>query len=600
MVKRLLDALVLGLALTLLASGSLAQNPTPPASPALSAFVDRTDIAINDVITLTIRTDASLGNTRPSLEGLNRDFEQVGGSSTRSTYTNNNGNIQSWNEFSISLRPRTTGTLTIPAFRVGTEVTNPITIRVGEASTDPVDSSDEIFMESSVSKSEIYVQEQLIYTIKIYYSIGFDQGAQLTSPQVGDAVVQQLGSDVNYQEVVDGIGYNVTERRFVIFPQSSGTLSIPPVYFTASVGRRSGINRFFNNRSQMREINLASEAHDVTVLPRPASFPANATWLPAAELTLEESWSGPLENVPVGEAVTRNIVLTATGLSSSLLPGITYASQPGLKFYGDQPVREDLANREGVIGKRSEGTAIVASDPGNYVLPEVRVPWWNTTANRLETATLPARTLTIPEPEGGEFVEPEVDFVPLSGSNAPAAPVQVASGGDAGNNLLWIGTTVGFACLWLFSTMMWLRSRREGVEAALVLPQAHAPQTADAKQKAAAAKSPDADVCLRVLHTACANNNLHDVRAALLKWGQASFNSGPMSLDQLAQRCGDAKLSEQVRALDSALYGNAKDGNGQGSFDNKALYEQVAALHKRGVNRDDGDRFALPPLYKTH
>ncbi|HEY0961090.1 MAG TPA: BatD family protein [Pseudomonadales bacterium] len=594
MVKRLLDALVLGLVLTLLAGGSLAQNSVAPSTPPLSAFVDRTDIAINDVITLTIRTDASLGNTRPSLDGLNRDFEQVGGTSTRSTYTNNNGAIQSWNEFSISLRPRAAGTLTIPAIRVGTAVTNPITIRVGEASTDPVDSSDEIFMESSVSKSEIYVQEQLVYTIKIYYSIGFDQGAQLTSPQVGDAVVQQLGSDDNYQEVVNGIGYNVTERRFVIYPQSSGELSIPPVYFTASVGRRSGINRFFNNRSQMREINLASDAHEVAVLPRPASFPANATWLPAAELKLEESWSGPLENVPVGEAVTRNIVMTATGLSSSLLPGITYEPQPGLKFYGDQPVREDLANRDGVVGKRSEGTAIVASDPGNYQLPEVRVPWWNTTTNQLETATLPARTLVIPEPEGGEFVEPDTDFVPIAGTDAPAAPVQAATGSASGMNLLWIGTTVGFACLWLFSTMMWLRSRREGAEAALVLPQGHAPQATNGKQKAVAVTAPDADVCLRVLHTACANANLHDVRAALLKWGQASFGSGPMSLDQLAQRIGDTTFSAQVRALDGALYGNAP-----GSFDSKALYEHVAALHKRGVNRHDSDRFALPPLYKA-
>lgn len=595
MVKRLLDALVLGLVLTLLASGSLAQNSVAPTSPPLSAFVDRTDIAINDVITLTIRTDASLGNTRPSLDGLNRDFEQVGGTSTRSTYTNNNGNIQSWNEFSISLRPRATGMLTIPAIRVGTAVTNPITIRVGEASTDPVDTSDEIFMQTSVSKSEVYVQEQLIYTIKIYYSIGFDQGAQLTSPQVGDAVVQQLGSDDNYQEVVNGIGYNVTERRFVIYPQSSGELSIAPVYFTASVGRRSGINRFFNNRSQMREINLASEAHEVNVLPRPASFPANATWLPAAELKLEESWSGPLENVPVGEAVTRNIVMTATGLSSSLLPGITYEPQPGLKFYGDQPVREDLANRDGVVGKRSEGTAIVASDPGNYQLPEVRVPWWNTTTNHLETATLPARTLVIPEPAGGEPVERDVDFVPITGSETEAAPVQGAGGNAGGTNLLWIGTTVGFACLWLFSTMMWLRSRREGAEAALVLPQAHAPQATNGKAKtAASAGTPDADVCLRVLNTACANDNLHDVRAALLKWGQASFASGPMSLDQLAQRIGDAAFSAQVRALDSALYGNAR-----GSFDSKALYEQVAALHKRGVNRENGDRFALPPLYKA-
>ena len=56
-----------------------ARTPGPP----LSAFVDRTDISINDIITLTIRTDAKLGNTRPSMEGLNRNFEQVGGSSTR-------------------------------------------------------------------------------------------------------------------------------------------------------------------------------------------------------------------------------------------------------------------------------------------------------------------------------------------------------------------------------------------------------------------------------------------------------------------------------------------------------------------------------------
>src|SRR5690606_5300244 len=134
---------------------------------------------------------------------------------------------------------------------------NPIRINVGEATdTSGTGASDEIFLVSTVSKDELYVQEQLLYIIKIYYAIGFDQGAQLTSPQVADAVVQQLGSDSNYQEVVNGIGYNVTERRFVIFPQSSGQLTIPPVYFNASVGRRSGINRFFNNRATMREINL--------------------------------------------------------------------------------------------------------------------------------------------------------------------------------------------------------------------------------------------------------------------------------------------------------------------------------------------------------
>jgi hypothetical protein len=106
--------------------------------------------------------------------------------------------------------------------------------------------------------------------------------------------------------------------------------------------------------------------------------------------------------------------------------------------------------------------------------------------------------------------------------------------------------------------------------------------------------NPDAEACLRVLKTACASNNLQDVRTALLKWGQAVFQSGPLTLDQLSLRCGEPRLGALTQALDSALYGNAKAG-----FNSNELYEQVAALHKRGVNRESGDKFALPPLYKA-
>ncbi len=141
-------------------------------NPPLSAFVDRTDVSINDVLTLTIRIDAALGNSRPTLTDLNREFEQVGGLSTRSTYTNTNGTIQSWTEYSITLRPLTTGVLTIPAFRVNGESSTPITINVGDATqTTSTGGTEEIYIESTVSKNTVYVQEQLLYIIKIYYAI---------------------------------------------------------------------------------------------------------------------------------------------------------------------------------------------------------------------------------------------------------------------------------------------------------------------------------------------------------------------------------------------------------------------------------------------
>lgn len=591
MVKRLFLWVVLVIcAQVVCAVPGFAQTPA-----ALSAFVDRTDISINDVVTLTIRVDAALGSL-PSTAGLNREFEQVGGVETRSTYTNNGGAIQSWTEHKIMLRPRTTGVLTIPAFRVGSEVSNPIRINVGEAAeTSGTDDSNEIFIRSTVSKDELYVQEQLLYVIKIYYSIGFDQGAQLTSPQVADAVVQQLGSDTNYQEVVNGIGYNVTERRFVIFPQSSGQLTIPPVYFTASVGRRSGINRFFNNRATMREINLTSDVHQLAVLPRPANFPGQA-WLPAAELTLEETWSTDLDEIEVGDALTRNVVLTTEGLSSSLLPAIVYDQQDGLKFYPDQPVREDASDSNGVIGKRSEGTAIVASQPGAYLLPEVRLPWWNTQTNSLETAVLPARTLTVVAPPGTAStpnLNTGVDFVTLPGQ-PPAPSAMSPASQTSGVYLFWISASAVFASAWLFSTLMWLRSRRQLNYAEVMQPQQQR-ALPDRKQASATDRHPDATTCLKVLQTACNTSNLHDIRKAVLKWGQAAFaDPALLTLDQLAARCQHERISALLEALDKALYGNAAaDVNG------KELYAEIAALHKRGVPESTGgDRYALPPLYK--
>lgn len=577
------------------ASGALAQ-PVP--GQALTAFVDRTDISLNDVLTLTIRVDASLGNNRPSFAGLSQDFEQVGGMSTRSTYTNNNGNIQSWTEYNITLRPLRTGELQIPEFRVDGQATSPITIRVSEASSDQ-SAVEDIFLRTSVSKEDIYVQEQFIYTIRIYYVVGFDQGAQLSSPQVPNAVVQPFGSDRNFQEVVDGIGYNVTERRFVIFPQNSGQMSIPPVTFQASIGRRGGINRLFNNRATVREVNIASEAHVLNVKPRPASFPGT-TWLPASELTLEESWSGELDNVSVGDAITRNVVLTARGLSSSLLPGIDYQDLPGLRFYPDQPTRQDVADANGIIGTRSEGMAMVASRPGEFELPEVRLPWWDTDSDSLQFAVLPARVISV-RPAGESDMDPAaITPLPRDQVLSPAGTRDSsAQGGSA--SVLWIGTTVAFGVAWLLTLFLLLAQRRQLATGAAGLPASPlsplSPRLSPGTRTEAGATAPPAVMAaIKQLQQACQAGEPAAIRRALIDWGRAVWpDAGITTLAAVARLAGSAELEADLRALDARLYGQGSAAD----LDARALYRRVVALHKAGIGKDaGGDRYALPPLYR--
>jgi hypothetical protein len=588
MVKNLLRSLLLVCAALL---------PVLSHAQTLSAFVDRTNITINDVITFTLRLDVSLGNTRPQFTGLNQNFEQVGGISSRSTYTNTNGNVQAWTEYSLMLRPLTTGTLTIPSMRVGNDTTQPIQITVTDAATDS-NNSDEIFLRTSISKTESFVQEQLLFTIKIYYSIGFDQGAQLTPPQIENAVVQQLGSDNSFQEVVNGISYNVTERRYVIFPQQSGELNIPPIYFNATVGRRGGINRFFNTRTVVRDISLATEALKINVKAYPEEFDGK-TWLPASNLQLTETWNGNFENLNVGEAITRNVTIEATGLSSSLLPAVEFPALAGLRFYPDQPVREDSANTEGVLGKRSESTAIVPSQAGEFVLPEVQLPWWNTQTNTLELATLPARTLTILPPVDA----PDATSVtPTTAPDASTATLPGSGGAvtTVASNPFWMITTGIFAALWAVTALLLLKSRQHLVNAetygAVVKPQSRTAAVNASNNRVEPAALASASASLQVLKTACDNKALADVRKAVLKWGQSALqDSSVSSLSQLSRTCNNATLSEWLSKLDQALYSNSAAQ----AFDCAGLYQCVAQLHKQGFTKSsDANQYALRPLYQ--
>lgn len=566
----------------------------------LNAFVDRTDISLNDVFTLTLRIDTQLGNVAPSFTGLERDFEQLG-ISRANNYSNNNGDIQSWTEYRVSLKPKMTGQLTLPSFRVGGHVTTPISINVGDAPQTSGNGNNEIFINTSVSKNDIYVQEQLLYTIKLYYTIGFDQGAQLTSPNVDNSVVQQLGSDETYQEIINGIRYNVTERKFVIFPQSSGKLSIPPVSFSATLGRRGGLSRILSNRSNVREVNLSSESHLINVMPTPASFPGS-NWLPSANFTIEESWSSDLKNITVGESITRNIIISAAGLSSSLLPDLNYSEIENLKFYPDQALREDLADKNGVMGNRSEGTAIVPSIEGEFTLPAIEIPWWNTVTDSLEIAVIPARTLNVlPGNINSNAAPPPINFdsnlLPLDSSG-------ISSGQNTGFNALWISATVVFAAAWLFSTAMWLRNRHmldQQTETLGFLPVPLPPGDFKGRETSAISDPglPDIKTAYRLLKNACKQNNLIIIKRSLLNWGQAYFqNRNIITLDKLDYFTQSESLAKLMAILEKSLYSDQEDAQ---KFPAQDLLQEVANIQKLG-KKESGKTltdYSLPPLYKN-
>ena len=566
---------------------ALAQNEL------VSTYVDRTEVSINDVFTLSLRVNSELRGTRPNLDSLQQDFEIIG-SSERSNFTFVNGVSEQWSEFRISLRPRSTGTLSIPAFRVGSEVTMPIAITVTDAIQNQVN-SDDFFLSSTVSKETVYVQEQLLYTVKIYFSMPFDQGAQLGAPDAQNAVIQQLGNDISSQEVIDGLRYNVIERRFVLFPQSSGSLRISPINFTATVGRRRTGSIFSGQMTGGRAINLSSDPHIINVQAKPANFPADATWLPSSDLTLEENWSGSLQGLETGEAITRNLRLRADGLSSSLLPGIEYTETETLKFYPDQASREDLANQNGVTGIRSQGTAIVATEGGSFTLPSVQIPWWNTLTDSLEYANLPERTLSIlpgPTPITEQSPEPNIN------ESNPIENTQTINSPQTNDTYIWIIATSIFAIAWLFSTLMWYRSKLTLKQFATGIP---SPPMLRKEQSSSNHNQNklNANSAFTAFQQACKKNNLTDVRQTLLAWARLHFNdNGIITLAKLVSYIDNKELHKPLNELEQSLYSAAPDKQ---NIQIDLLLREIKKLNKQGFSSENktAEYYALPPLYKN-
>ncbi len=561
--------------------------------PPLSAYVDRTEVSLNDVFILTIRMNSELGTDLPALGALDQSFEQLG-MSRSSSFTIINNVSESWNEYRISLRAKTTGSITIPAFRIGAQTTQPIAIEVSDLAQTSGNNED-FFLTTTLDKESVYVQEEILYTVRIYFSSPFDQGAQLGNPEAEGAVIQQLGNDSSYQEIINGLRYNVIERRFLIYPQSSGTLSIKPISFNATVGRRRVGGIFSSRTSGGRIVSLQGEEHNIAVKSKPASFPPNATWLPSSKLELEESWSNDLQNIEIGDAVTRNLRIEAEGLSSSLIPNIVYEETEGLKFYPDQANREDMATQDGVIGVRSQGTAIVASEAGDFTIPEIVLPWWNTNTDTLEYARLPQRTLTIAGTLDSTINNSSNVSPGSTSSNINIAQATDISADISPTNIYWqtLSALLAFACI--ITTSLWLKSR------SLLLETSNSNKSAKntLKKNTNSKTSVSTASAFGVFKFACQENDLAKIRQTLLSWARTYYQDQTIqSLEKLKQYITDAETQNIIAELESILYGTNGD---TGNFDSKSLLSKINQLNKKEVPQEKKDKpsYSLPPLYKN-
>ena len=494
----------------------------PTAHARLTTEADRNDIALGETLRLIIRADDGERPDEIDISALDSDFDILQRSSATSAKLIN-GAQSVTRTLELELSPKRDGILSIPSLTAGGLRTTPIAIKVSPQVASPV--GDElVYFTAEVDRTDVYVQAQLLLTVTLQQAISLDNRS-VSDLEIANTFVKQL-EQRSFQRRISGRLWQVTELRYAVFPEQSGSFEIPSMSFS---GREILPGRSLLGARLGRRIAIDTNPIKITVKPVPGNFPGKV-WLPAKQLTLNESWSSAPENLSIGDSTTRVLQVEALGLLSSQLPPITSTDSSntltGIRFYPDQETLDDKEAGSEISSSRLQSEAVVTTTSGDWQLPALSIPWWNTETDTLEYAQLPRRATRVAAPITAQQL-------------SPVAPVTVVESSTSMPMLLMLIAACGWLCAAILAYLLWDR-KRKGISVVT-----HTKAPTDPTRVTAA---------LVALRLACEHNNGSATRSALINWAKLHFQLHDKPTIQRVRLLASPALSTAIDDLDRALF----------------------------------------------
>lgn len=558
----------------------------------LSAGVEPQQVQYGETVRLEVSYEGQdAGMIEPDFGVLTDDFAVYSTStSMQSSFINGVG--QQKRIWVLTLMPQKEGKSVIPPIKAGNYQTTPLNIEVLPAGkitpaksttqkTQPEATTD-FWMELSADNLQPYVQQEMNVTLVIYdgKNIQFTEDPYFENAE--DWEIQQMGEPI----VTAKYGQRIIKIKYALFPQKTGNMNLPTVSLKGYYIERSatdtarsvnGFLRFFDINfdvtdlmGQQKPVMLKTKPVAVEVKPIPGAY-GNDWWLPASSVSLQARWSDERPVFKVGEAVTREITLSAAGLSKEQLPVLDIADNDNWKQYPENPIlSSDISNSE-VHSKSVTRIVYIPQRGGEQIIPEIRVKWYNVKTNHIEKAVIPAEKMYV----GG--VMPEERVQPVAAGTENAAPERLPANITADNSennkeqnrnmwlllALIIGAFGGGAvCNYLLLRRRILNSEEQA--------------------------SGDA---LKHIAKSLQHEDYRGLRDGLLRWGEKNF--GDTAINNLNDLCEQIKIeefTEQMRLLNHNLYAGGRETLNAALIIKCIKNAQKAKSHTR--------KPPLPDLYK--
>ena len=523
--------------------------------------IDRQMIEVNQTFTLQFEAGDAV-DAEPDFSPLEKDFRIISQSSG-SNISIINGEYQKSRRWSLTLLALREGKLTIPAITFGKDKSRAYQIEVQPVKASEPDSQADFISELEVSREQLVVQGEVVVTQRLLSArnITAYEFSPLQTSGV-EVAIEPLGEVKQYQIRRGNKAYLVLEQRHAIYPQAAGQLTIEPSLASARIALNSG-SGFDPFRSNTQTQRRNSPGRSIRVEAMPSGF-TGSHWLPASEVQLVEEFPDG-DTFKVGEPITRTLSLLVNGQMASQLPEFELPEINDLKQYPDKPLLNNSKSDTGIIGVQQIKVALIPGKAGNYTLPAMEIPWWNTQSGTMEIARLDARSFSV-TPSGaannsGNNTGPKIISSPTDSVSAvEPVPTQDSAESTATDtlsdtstdstqsNTLWKLLSLLLALGWLATLVFFIRRKATPTK----------PQAQPSMQTTSVASA------RRQLKTACDSASPQQIKNALLQWGNALFTDQPVhSLGRLSSRIAllpeSIELRQRLNHLNERLYNNSSD-----------------------------------------
>ena len=269
----------------------------------------------------------------------------------------------------------------------------------------PISGSD-VFMQVTASKKHVYEQEAILLTYKFYTALSI-QSLKGDLPDQTPFYIKELG-DPNQERSIQREVYNgryyttLVWRQYVLFPQQTGHLRIPPVQFEATVVQLNHsidpFEEFFNGGSSevYSKKTIVAPAVDIQVDPLPDKPAGFSGAVGKFTMTSEIDNLTPRSN----DVVTVKVKVSGVG-------NLQLMKQPVVRFPADFDTYDTKVSENSKITARgSEGSieyeyTAVPRNPGKYDIPPIEFTYFDTATNQYTTLRSEPYHLDVARGEGG-------------------------------------------------------------------------------------------------------------------------------------------------------------------------------------------------------